>query len=127
MIAMKSIKAANYFGYGRDSNGYLKKCSTCGKVIYMLRLESGRFAPFESWVAGNCKVGEWIVHSCSSKKPSNTLFNRISSSKRASVKREITRYCPKCRLALPIASKTCDYCGYTESFRIAYNERKWPS
>jgi hypothetical protein len=55
------------WGYGsRTETGfYLKDCCYCGEKIVMLKSDyDGRWRPFESWVAGNCAEGEWVIHRC---------------------------------------------------------------
>lgn len=60
---MRYLKESWFNSFARDSSGYLKRCCYCGKTIYMLH-KNGRWLPYESWVAGNVNVGEWLLHNC---------------------------------------------------------------
>ena len=50
---------------GYQRKGYLKKkCNSCCQQIY-LKLDSDlTWRPYESWVAGTCPKGEWVLHQC---------------------------------------------------------------
>jgi len=47
-----------------NSSGYLKGGNGCGRTIYMKEDSDGKWRPYESWIAGTCCEGEWVVHSC---------------------------------------------------------------
>lgn len=61
----KSVKVANYVGWHRENDGRLSTCRYCRETIYFKVDYDGRWRPYESWTAGNCDEGEWILHRCS--------------------------------------------------------------
>jgi hypothetical protein len=46
------------------ANGYLKKCVTCGRSIYLKYDYDGVWRPYESWWSGKVRDGEWALHDC---------------------------------------------------------------
>ncbi len=64
-IKNKYIKTANYISWAGNSKGYLKYCFYCANLIYLHCDCDGVWRPYESWVAGNAKYGEFIRHNCS--------------------------------------------------------------
>jgi hypothetical protein len=61
----RQLKNGNFVAGVRDSNGYLKKCRDCGRVIYLCQNSDGVWRPFASWIEGDVAEGEWVLHECS--------------------------------------------------------------
>ena len=63
-LTNRTLKNSSRSGWGHDSHGRLTTCKYCRQTIYMHENENGRWRPFESWVAGACDEGDFILHDC---------------------------------------------------------------
>jgi hypothetical protein len=48
------------------ASGYLKRCDSCERRIYMQPDLNGFWRPYESWADGHAAEREWRLHRCTS-------------------------------------------------------------
>lgn len=65
-LTNRELKRSDKSSWWRGSSGRLTACKYCRQTIYMHQDRDGRWRPFDSWVAGACDEGKFVLHDCRS-------------------------------------------------------------
>ena len=68
----RDLKKADWLRWGHSlgntaitsPSGYLKRCKRCRERIYINSDWDGEWRPYESYLDGKVKPGEWRLHDC---------------------------------------------------------------
>lgn len=90
-------------------DGFLKKkCSGCGRMIYIKTDTDGVTRPYKSWVAGDVDEGAWELHECPAR------HRRAAAEQQDKRIRSVTESAPALRAVEQVVKK----CGLADDVAV---------
>jgi hypothetical protein len=94
-------KIDNFIGWARQSDGYLKSCRDCGRIIYLHRDDDGIWRPYRSWNDGDVDQRTRRTHKCRSASEDAKVLSQMSEQEF----KDLAKYTPKAGSVITHESK----------------------